>query len=509
MRSLHKTTFDLNRDEYYDKMYACWIGKNIGGTIGGPYEGRRELLDVRGFSTPEGAPLPNDDLDLQLVWLHAMEEIGPYDLTAEKLGEMWLSYITPCWNEYGICKANMRRGLIPPLSGQYKNNWKDSNGAWIRTEIWASLFPAKPDAAAKYSYYDAAVDHGLGEGTYAAVFIAALESAAYVISDIRRLIEIGLRRIPADCRVARSIDLLLRCYDGGMPWRDARNAIFEANKDIGDGWFEAPSNVAYAILGVLYGGGDFKKTVLTAVNCGDDTDCTGATAGSIMGILGGTKAIPDDWKRRIGDEIITICVPTGVLGGLPKTCSDLARHTAKTAEAALLASAADPVYVRLSGGETGDVSALDEAMESDLFRMFLENRKPYSYSVNLNRVTAEVSFDKEPDIAPGESVDFEVALVRPTSTVVRSGICKGTPENRTYGNTAVYYSFRWFLPEGFSVAGPSSVKSDEWSSHGSGVPVVKFTLTAGEKVNPVNRAVLEIETDGGLTPGYVPVTLIG
>ena len=65
----------LNKNTIQDKIHACWIGKNIGGTIGGPYEGRREILDIKGFTTKKGSPLPNDDLDLQLVWLKAMEEL--------------------------------------------------------------------------------------------------------------------------------------------------------------------------------------------------------------------------------------------------------------------------------------------------------------------------------------------------------------------------------------------------------------------------------------------------
>ena len=66
----------LNFDKYKDSVKACWIGKNIGGTMGGPYEGHREMLDIKGFSTPENVVLPNDDLDLQLVWLIAVENIG-------------------------------------------------------------------------------------------------------------------------------------------------------------------------------------------------------------------------------------------------------------------------------------------------------------------------------------------------------------------------------------------------------------------------------------------------
>lgn len=48
----------FNKDRLYDKIYACWIGKNIGGTMGGPYEGSRELNDIEGFVTPPGEPLP-------------------------------------------------------------------------------------------------------------------------------------------------------------------------------------------------------------------------------------------------------------------------------------------------------------------------------------------------------------------------------------------------------------------------------------------------------------------
>lgn len=46
----------------------------------------------------------------------------------------------------------------------------------------------------------------------------------------------------------------------------------EMDADIGT-WM-APANVGYVILGLLYGEGDFKKSLLTAVNSGDDTDCT-------------------------------------------------------------------------------------------------------------------------------------------------------------------------------------------------------------------------------------------
>jgi hypothetical protein len=112
----------INYETYKDKVKACWIGKNIGGTIGAPYEGSRELLDVKGYTSEPGEPIPNDDLDLQLVWLHVLENEGAGRISAELLGEYWLDLITPYWNEYGISKTNMQKGLQPPTSGDYDND---------------------------------------------------------------------------------------------------------------------------------------------------------------------------------------------------------------------------------------------------------------------------------------------------------------------------------------------------------------------------------------------------
>lgn len=83
-------------------MRACWIGKNIGGTMGGPYEHHIKILGVQGFSTPPNVVLPNDDLNLHLIWLYAMERFGFQNINANLLAELWTSCTTPYRNKYGI-----------------------------------------------------------------------------------------------------------------------------------------------------------------------------------------------------------------------------------------------------------------------------------------------------------------------------------------------------------------------------------------------------------------------
>ncbi|HHV80829.1 TPA: ADP-ribosylglycohydrolase family protein, partial [bacterium] len=109
----------LNEKEYYDKVYGCWLGKNAGGTLGTPLEsgwGKEEMFDVWWYPKLQEGGLPNDDLELQLIWLQALEDRG-LDITARDLAEYWLDCIAYNFDEYGLNKTNLKKGLVPPVSG--------------------------------------------------------------------------------------------------------------------------------------------------------------------------------------------------------------------------------------------------------------------------------------------------------------------------------------------------------------------------------------------------------
>ena len=491
----------LNLAEYKDKVYACWIGKNIGGTMGAPYEGTHDILDIKGYVTEANVVLPNDDLDLQLIWLLAVKKFGPYQLNAATLGEFWLDYIVPYWNEYGIGKANMRRGFYPPLCGDLNNDWKHSNGAWIRTEIWATLAPASPDVAAKFAIEDAVVDHGTGEGTVAAAFVAAMQSAAFVCNDIYKIIDVGLSKIPAESRMADSVRFAIECYQKGIPAMEARNLIQQRNADIGNGWFEAPSNVAYAVLGLLYGEGDFKKSMITAINCGDDTDCTAATVGATLGIMYGTAGIPKDWQAHIGDSIVTVSLNLCTGPAFPTTCTELTNEVVALAPDMLAANKAPAIHpthctVELTDGEEEIPSdILDCFLQCEDAKRRLTNLKPNSFEITFGPITATVTYDRTPDVRPNDSIGVHVRF-----------------ENnwRVYGNTPHNLSLRWILPEGFSVEGVQTLRVPAYKSHLTSVSAeADFIIHTGEVVNAVNRPVLEAVLEGHYLAGYVPMVLLG
>jgi ADP-ribosylglycohydrolase len=289
---------------YRDKVLGCWHGKNIGGTLGGPLEekfGRDELFDVDWYPDLPPGGIPNDDLELQLIWLQALEERGP-GLRARDLAEYWLDCVRYNFDEYGLSKANLVRGLVPPVSGWHNNWFRDCMGSPIRSELWACIAPGAPEIAAHYAFEDAICDHGGGESVFGEVFNAVVESCAFVESDKLRLVEAGLSAIPPASLTAGAIRRAVELHADGCDWREARQAIKrEFHLPLAQ---YSPINLGFQTIGFLYGT-DFADAICKAVNCGWDTDCTGATVGAMLGIILGAKKLPARWVAPLKDEIST------------------------------------------------------------------------------------------------------------------------------------------------------------------------------------------------------------
>ena len=495
----------INQLAYRDKVYACWMGKNIGGTMGTPFENKPGPLAVTGYTTPKGEPLPNDDLDLQLVWLRAMEEVGPLQLNPNHLAWYWMRYIYPDWNEYGISKNNLKMGFLPPMSGEFNNKaWRNSNGAWIRSEIWACLAPGCPHIAVKYAVMDACVDHGLGEGTVAEIFTAALESIAFVETDIRTAIEKALDYIPADSRVATTIRLVIEAYDKGVDWLEARQAVVDFNADWGA--FQAPGNLGFVVLGLLYGAGDFLQSLLYAINCGDDTDCTAATVGAFLGILYGTKGIPTDLAEYIGDRILTMSIDRSADWAkiFPETGTDLSERVIRLMPVVMQAHR---VWLTAVNGEKeGQLypESLPTAPPVHPCRSTIAEfmaQPPYSFSVEDHGIVAIVHYEDEPYIREGGKLTVHVDLQNPQYDAQWLKFNVHTPE----GWQADYQSSVCFLHRSSCSTGPKGL------GHVTGRTTWSVTFTCPEDAKPdaVNRIPVTVEIMGYPQELYIPLIVLG
>ncbi len=488
------TDIKFNREELRDKIYGCWMGKNIGGTMGAPFEGTHDMLDISGYTTPKGEPLPNDDLDLQLIWLRALEHVGPFTMNINTLGYHWLRYIPASWNEYGIGKANMRMGLLPPMSGEVNNEaWRNSNGAWIRSEIWACLAPGFPNVAIHYAIMDACIDHGVSEGTVAEIFTACLESLAFFETDVRTVIEKALSRIPENSRIAQDVRLVMAEYDKGTPYREVRQMIVEHDKDLG--WFQAPANIAYTVIGLLYGEGDFKQSLICAINCGDDTDCTGATCGAVLGIMKGYKAIPDELKEYIGDRIITMSLDNCFEGrNQIKTCTQLTDRVMKMIPTVLFAN---EVYCEYTDGPTeidlekaADLRPISHTSAPVRYDLTFLDRPRFSFDIDSRDMHAMVSYEKEPRITPLGELKVRVDL-------------KSLIFDPHWENVDVS------LPEGWSCDCPRTVYIPSKTPNTEAVAALEFTITAGERVDSVNRATVSLSAHTHPQAFILPLTILG
>jgi len=323
----------LGREEYRDKVYACWLGKNIGGTLGAPWECHRYPHALDFYEPLPSKAAPNDDLDLQLIWLKMLEEQGT-DPALPWFAEYWNRYgASYPWNEYGFFMRNYSRGLKPPVAGCFENYFVDEMGSPIRSEIWACLLPGDPQAAARMAWKDSAVDHAGGEGTYGEMFWAAIESAAFVEKDPMTLLRLGLSMIPISSHIARAVREVIWCHENGQTWGQARERISHRFGHIQP--CNAIPNHGFTVIGWLYGK-DFGDKLCKAVNCGYDTDCTGATLGSVLGILGGTAGIPKKWVEPIGTDIVVHKFTRNFTP--PKNLMELTDRTVAVAEKAMAKS---------------------------------------------------------------------------------------------------------------------------------------------------------------------------
>ena len=447
-------SFNLNLNEYRDKVLGCWAGKNIGGTLGTPYEGDRNTHDIE-FFRPEdaNAPAPNDDLDLQLVWLAALERYGVQGITKERMAEMWMGHIIGPWGEYINCKLNIANGLYPPLSGSCNNEqWKYSNGAWIRSEIWACINPGMPDEAIRFAYIDSCVDH-CGEGIYAEMFTAATEAAAFICNDIDQIIDIGLSKIPEECRVAKLIKLVRECHSSGRDWRQCRDEIVRAN-DLG--WFQAPGNVAFAVTGLVFGEGDFGKSLCIAVDCGDDTDCSAGYVGALLGIISGYGKLPERWRDYIGNSIKTCALNSFEMWDCPppKTIQELTARTVSIGRISSIVNAGT-----LPSLENAPTCILPEQISLCMDRKGAEAliaKSPYELEYRIPFGVIYVDYHEGPYCSPGESKEITVSIEQFTGT---------------YDDA----SFEWILPDGWKSSIPEAHLISLYSTRGS----IKQSLVPG------------------------------
>jgi hypothetical protein len=248
----------------------------------------------------------DDDINYTVMGMEVMRLHGA-NFTPLDLVSLWctqLPVLATCTAERAAYR-NFIEGRLPPHSATHRNPYREWIGAQIRADFFGYAAPGDPTRAAEWAWRDASMSH-VKNGIYGEMWVAAMLAAAAVLCDWPAIIRAGLAQVPRRSRFHAGLTKILAAHARG----DSHDAVIDAVHAEWDefkphGWCHTISNAQVVAAGLLYGGDDFSKTIALAVSAGFDTDCNGATCGSLWGMRHGERALPKKWLRPLRNRLRT------------------------------------------------------------------------------------------------------------------------------------------------------------------------------------------------------------
>jgi ADP-ribosylglycohydrolase len=320
--------------EYLAKVYAGFLGMNIGIRLGAPVEPslwtseriKRFYGEIKAYVKDFKNFAADDDVNGPVYFLRALDDGGFEDgLKPCHVADAWLNYARDgvgmfWWGGYGVSTEhtayeNLKRGISAPASGSISVNGKtlaEQIGGQIFIDTWGLIRPGNPGEAARLARIAASVSHD-GEALNGAAFIAACIAAAFDTPDRDKIIDAGLAQIPQDSLYANLVRAV-RKFHGESPasWRDCLAYLQqEWGYDRYPGACHIIPNAGVCVMALLYGK-TFAEGIEIAVMAGWDTDCNAGNVGTILGTACGIENIPEHYLRPINDGVVL----SGIAGSL-------------------------------------------------------------------------------------------------------------------------------------------------------------------------------------------------
>lgn len=312
------TEFSISKEKMLDKIKGGWAGQVIGCTYGGPTE-----FKYNGTIIQDYVPIPwtdgyikhwydnfpglYDDIYMDLTFVEVFDRLG-LDAPVDSFAMAFATAGYSLWHANQAARYNILQGIMPPASGHWLNNpHADDIDYQIEADYAGLMAPGMPNMASEISDK---IGHimNYGDGWYGGVYVGAMYALSFVSDDIEFIVTEALKTIPEESSY-------YKCMSDVINWHkqypnDWKQTWFECEKkwssEIGcpDGVFvplniDALINSAYILIGLLYGEGDFYKTLDISTRCGQDSDCNPASAGGILGTIIGYSNIPEYWMKNL------------------------------------------------------------------------------------------------------------------------------------------------------------------------------------------------------------------
>jgi hypothetical protein len=308
----------LSKEVLMDKIKGGWAGQTIGCTYGGPTEFRYCGTMIQDYIAIEwnenriewwydNSPGLYDDVYMDLTFVSVFDRLG-LDAPVDSFAMAFATASYPLWHANQAARYNILNGIMPPASGHWLNSpHADDIDYQIEADYAGLMSPGMPNTASEISDK---IGHimNYGNGWYGGVYVGAMYSLAFISDDIEFIVTEALKTIPRQ-------STFYQCINDVIGWHkqypnDWKQTWFECEKkweeEIGcpHGVFlpiniDALINSAYIVIGLLYGEGDFSKTIDIATRCGQDSDCNPASAGGILGTVLGYNQISEPWMSAL------------------------------------------------------------------------------------------------------------------------------------------------------------------------------------------------------------------
>ena len=304
--------------EYCDKMAGGWIGQMAGVGWGGPTEFKWKGEIIPEDKVPEWKPeminqFHQDDIYVEMTFLRTLEVHG-WDVSIRQAGIDFANSGYPLWHANRAGRDNLRSGIAPPDSGHPQfNKHADDIDYQIEADYSGLIAPGMPNVAIELGEKFGRLMN-YGDGLYGGQFVGGMYAEAFFEDDPVRIVEAGLKCVPAGSQYAECIRDVIQWYgqnptDWQKTWElvEAKYQDNPAYRKFSCGGptafnIDAKINGAYIVMGLLYGEGDMDKTIVISTRCGQDSDCNPANSGGVLGTVLGRSGLPDKFTSAIDPE---------------------------------------------------------------------------------------------------------------------------------------------------------------------------------------------------------------
>lgn len=351
--------FYLGETEILQKIHGAWLGRIAGCILGKPLEMSLSREDIQSYLQGANAyPLDDfvppqsrnatllrrdcvpsmrgyvsyaqedDDLNYMCLAVKLLERHGT-KFTTLHVGMNWLESIPFLWT-WGpehVVYLNLAEAVgehdpqdvdLEAITG-FLNPGLEWIGAQIRTDVYGYVCPGNPELAAEYAWRDAYLTHRKS-GLYGSMWVSAMNAAAFTLLDMEQIVYAGLSQVPQRSRFSESIQQVIEWVREDRNWWKTGERIHEHFDQYG--FAGAINNACCVAAALLYGWGDgsetpavmYERAITIAVQLGYDTDCNGASVGSVMGLILGASSLPDKWVAPMNDMLKTCVVGFGTVG---------------------------------------------------------------------------------------------------------------------------------------------------------------------------------------------------